>query len=166
MHQPPSDPIPGHEVGETEPHPSSVQAVEAVEAVDASLSQRPGVPMENDPPEIVGAAHWIEPERQPDPGNVLKRKGLAELTPVFGTANPPRGISGVMRRAAYELPEHFTSHWLLLLAADRVDALEHGGARRLVPFALSVAALAGLAAFALTRPARRGRRSGLLAWLG
>ena len=72
-------------------------------AVDASPEARPGVPMEWDPPHPAGAAHWREPERQPDPGHVLKRKGLDRLTPVFGTATPPRGLSGVLRRAAYAI---------------------------------------------------------------
>jgi len=90
---------------------------------DASPDRRPGVPMENEPPRPVGAAHWQEPERQPDPGNILKRKGLEELTPVFGTAIPPRGLSGVMRRFAYGFPEHSNVHWLVLLLADRIDAI-------------------------------------------
>ncbi len=122
-------------------------------AVDADPRRRPGVPMENDPPRPVGAAHWTEPERQSDPGNVLKRKGLPQLTPVFGTAIPPRGLSGVMRRAAYEIPEHHTSHWLVLLLADRVDAMEHRLVR-VLPFALPAVAALGVAAFAM-RPKRR-----------
>jgi hypothetical protein len=117
--------------------------------IDAQPERRPGVPMESEPPRPAGNAHWETPERQPDPGHVLKRKGLNELTPVFGTAVPPRGLSGLMRRAAYQIPEHYTSHWFVLLAADRVDAVEHR-ARRVLPFALPAAAL-GAAALAFTR---------------
>jgi len=29
-----------------------------------------------------------------------------------------------MRRLGYRIPEHRTSHWMTLLAADRVDVLE------------------------------------------
>jgi hypothetical protein len=54
----------------------------------------------------------------------LRRKGLDRLTPVYGTAQPPRGVSGLMRRLAYTRPEHEARHWALLLAADRVDVLE------------------------------------------
>jgi hypothetical protein len=133
----PNDPIPGA-------------------GVDASVSQRPGVPMESDPPRPAGFAHWAEPERQRDPGNVLKRKGLAELTPVFGTSVPPRGISGVMRRAAYEIPEHYTTHWLVLLLADRVDAVEHGHARWLA-LAVPTLAVGGVATLALLRYRREQR---------
>ena len=98
--------------------------------------KRPGVPMETNP-RPAGAAHWDEPERMPEPprNEVLKRTQLDELTPVYSSANPPRGLSGVMRRAAYKIPEHKTSHWLVLLLADRVDAIEHGRPW-LIPFAL------------------------------
>jgi hypothetical protein len=43
---------------------------------------------------------------------------------VFGAAVPARGLSGVLRRAAYRVPEHRSARWTLLLAADRVDVLE------------------------------------------
>ena len=122
--------------------------------IDAPHERRPGVPMEMDPPKPMGHAHWTEPERQPDPGHILRRKGLKRLTPVFGTAVPPRGISGLMRRAAYELPEHWTSHWMVLLMADRVDAFEEQ-LGKVLPFA--VPALAAFAALSVRR--RRARRS-------
>lgn len=93
-------------------------------ASDALMHERPGVPMEKDPPSPAGNAHWVKPDRMTDPGYIQKRPGLEELTPVFGTTVPPRGISGAMRVAAYKIPEHFTSRWLILLAADRVDVLE------------------------------------------
>jgi hypothetical protein len=117
--------------------------------VDAEKQHRPGVPMELRPPRRVGHAHWTTPERQTDPGNVLKRSDLDELTPVFGTAAPPRGISGLMRRAAYRIPEHHTSHWFVLLLADRIDAIEHR-ARRILPFALPLIA-GGLALLVIRR---------------
>lgn len=125
------------------------------QAADADPTRRPGVPMEAKPPHKMGNAHWDEPERQPDPGNILKRKGLDELTPVFGTTLPPRGLSGVMRRAAYEIPEHHTSHWFLLLMADKVDVIEHNLDRTLpIVGALAVAG-GGLALLASSRKKER-----------
>src|SRR5690606_6810186 len=56
--------------------------------------------------------------------NRLHRAALDAPTPVFGTAQPPHGVSGALRRAAYRLPERRARHWLLLLLADRVDMLE------------------------------------------
>jgi len=123
--------------------------------VDAPVDRRPGGPMEASPPHPMGAAHWQVPERQSDPGNILKRAGLEELTPVFGTSLPPRRLSGLMRRAAYKIPGHHTAHWLTLLLADRVDVLEHN-LGVVGPLALGVGAAAGAAAFvAKMRPRRR-----------
>ncbi len=76
-------------------------------------------------PRVRGGAHWEEPERQRPPDvPVLKRVELDELTPTFSTAIPPRGLSGLMRRLAYDTPEHLVRHVLLLLLADRVDVVE------------------------------------------
>lgn len=91
--------------------------------IDEALERRPGVPMEAEP-RLDSGAHWRTPQRQRRRATQLRRKGLARLTPVFGTAVPPRGISGLMRRIAYLTPEHRARHWLLLRAADRVDVLE------------------------------------------
>lgn len=110
--------------------------------VDGTQEARPGVPMEKEKPAPAGNAHWLTPEPMRDPGYIQKRAGLEQLTPVFGTSCPPRGLSGAMRKAAYEIPEHFTTHWLLLLAADRVDVVEDR-LKFLVPFAIPLAA-AGL----------------------
>ena len=129
-------------------------------AIDADRSRRPGVPMELSPPRPMGAAHWQEPERQLDPGNILRRESLKELTPVFGTACPPRGLSGMMRRCGYRIPEHHTTHWLVLLLADRVDALEHNPTRLLPLLGLPVSVWAVLALGASVRRRRRAT------WLG
>ena len=90
---------------------------------DSAEERRPGVPLEKEPRPDPGAS-WDEPERQHSATRHLKRKGLPRLTPVYGTAQPPKGLSGVMRQAAYDIPEHKRSHWMLLMAADRVDVLE------------------------------------------
>jgi hypothetical protein len=44
---------------------------------------------------------------------------------VVGTAEPLSGLSGALRRFAYSIPEHEARHWMLLLAADRLDVVEH-----------------------------------------
>ncbi|MCY1083261.1 hypothetical protein [Archangium lansingense] len=92
--------------------------------VDGDPRNRPGVPMLLKP-EPRGGAHWERPERQPPPDfPVLKRAELDELTPAFGTAVPPKGLSGVLRSVAYSIPENRVQHVMLLLMADRVDVLE------------------------------------------
>jgi hypothetical protein len=93
------------------------------EAVDAPIARRPGHPQERQP-EPVANAHWIVPDRQRTDAKVLKGYERDQLTATFGTAHPPRGISGMIRRAAYEIPDYRVRHWLLLIFADRVDAVE------------------------------------------
>ena len=83
---------------------------------------RPGVPMEAEASPAEGA-HG-PPRRQDNVGTHLVRAGLEEPTPVVGTAQRPHGLSGVIRRRAYEIPEHYARHWSLLLLADRVDVME------------------------------------------
>jgi hypothetical protein len=106
--------------------PAGVGPAERPEAhgYDEPLENRPGVPMEAEP-RVDGGAHQESPAQQRSEGTHLHRKGLDKLTPVYGTAQPPRGASGVLRRAAYQIPEHDFRHWMTLLVADRVDILEH-----------------------------------------
>src|SRR5947209_1053068 len=91
--------------------------------IDLPREQRPGVPMET-PPRPAGHAHWTRPEPMKSEAMVLKRAELDQLTPVYATSVPPRGLSGIIRRAAYRIPDHRVSHWMLLLLADRVDVVE------------------------------------------
>ena len=88
---------------------------------DLQPEQRPGVPMEQ--PARVENVVTVLP-RQPAVERVLRGASVPEMPPVFGTTVPPRGLSGVMRRAAYRIPDHRPSHWLLLMLADRVDVAE------------------------------------------
>jgi hypothetical protein len=69
-------------------------------------------------------AHWDFPERQQPRGFREKSTEHKFLTPVFGTAQPLGGLSGVIRRYAYNFSEARMAHWLLLIAGDRVDVLE------------------------------------------
>jgi hypothetical protein len=91
---------------------------------DLDPRDRPSVPRERYAPETTGA-HWDFPERQPE---LEPRERSVEhkfLTPVFGTTVPMRGLSGVLRRVAYaRYSEGRALHWLMLLGADRVDAVE------------------------------------------
>lgn len=92
--------------------------------VDLNPSDRPSVPKLQFQEDFTGA-HWEFPERQPEryPRERSVEHGM--LTPVFGTAQPPSGVSGAIRRYAYRYSEGRTAHWLLLVFADRVDAWEH-----------------------------------------
>ncbi|MDM7829906.1 hypothetical protein [Cellulomonas edaphi] len=91
---------------------------------DLDPADRPAVPRERLDPGASGA-HWDLPEQQPERWPRERSIEHGRLTPVFGTSCPPKGLSGVVRRAAYaRYSEGRAAHWLLLLAADRIDAVE------------------------------------------
>jgi hypothetical protein len=144
------------------------------EAVDRDPSSRPGVPMYK--ARTTEVATNLPIEQQPETVPVFIGVEVGRLTPVFGTAVPPRGLSGLIRRKAYNIPEHSARRWMLLMLGDRVDIWESRIRRH--PF-LTVALIAGAVALSRSRdrdqPATRrvkrvarkvGRQaSGLLAWL-
>src|SRR3954463_6382967 len=92
--------------------------------VDADPKDRPSVPKLRFQQDLTGA-HWEFPERQPEKWPRERSIEHKFLTPVFGTAQPPRGLSGAIRRMSYaRYSEGRAAHWLLLVLADRVDAWE------------------------------------------
>jgi hypothetical protein len=119
-------------------------------AVDALPHTRPGVPRES--PKWDAGAWWDRPEPQRGV-ELLARQGFRTATPVFGTAQPLHGLSGLVRRAAYRIPEHRASRWALLLAGDRLDVLERRASWGvwLLPAALALAAGYATVARALAR---------------
>ncbi len=90
--------------------------------VDLDPKDRPSVPRERLDPDLSGA-HWDFPERQPEKWPRERSIEHKFLTPVFGTSCPPKGVSGAMRKYAYTFSEGRALHWLILVAADRADAL-------------------------------------------
>ena len=89
---------------------------------DLDPKDRPSVPREQ---RLETGAHWDFPERQPELEPRERSIEHAMLTPVFGTTAPLKGLSGVLRRVAYaRFSEGRAAHWLILLGADRVDAIE------------------------------------------
>lgn len=91
---------------------------------DLDPKDRPAVPRERFDPGASGA-HWDFPERQEEKWPRERSIEHKFLTPVFGTSCPPRGVSGAMRKYAYrKYSEGRAAHWLVLIAADRVDAWE------------------------------------------
>lgn len=91
--------------------------------VDADDSNDPTFPMrnrrDNDVPRI-----WSRPPLQPPEVEILQSIEHIRLPATFGTARPPRGLSGVLRRLAFRYSESNWWHWLGLMAADRVDVVE------------------------------------------
>ena len=85
---------------------------------DLDPANRPAFPREQ--PGIDTGAHWDLPEEQPHRGGRERSVEHERLTPVFGTAQPLRGLAGKVRRYAYDTySEGQTAHWLLLILGDR-----------------------------------------------
>jgi hypothetical protein len=116
-----------------------------VQGANGAMNEPPGVPLERpsrDP--LTPATHWREPERMRDVAGVTRRMELKQMTPVFSTALPPRGLSGLIRRKAYSLPETHARHWMTLLFADRVELWEHRVARLVKVVAMVPVGIAGV----------------------
>jgi len=90
---------------------------------DLDRKNRPGVPMERTPPRFIHAHEGKLPQ-QPETVEILTSTERPGITPIFGTAQPPKGLSGMMRRLAFRWSENDMRHWLILLAADRVNVVE------------------------------------------
>lgn len=90
---------------------------------DLPLENRPAVPMERRPSRLEGV-HWEHPEQQPQHVKVLCSIERPGITPLFGSTVPPRGLSGGLRSVAFRYSENDLRHWLLLLAADRLQVGE------------------------------------------
>ncbi len=119
----------------------SLQPVQRPEywGVDLDPSRRPGVPMMRDPQPWPNTR--FPPEQQPGESAVPKHgRPNKPMPPVFGTATPLKGLSGVVRKLAYKLPDHYPSHWLLKMFGDRVDFWTYR-ARRLLPVVAPLAVL-------------------------
>jgi hypothetical protein len=92
--------------------------------VDSNPADRPSVPKLQFQEDLTGA-HWEFPDRQPEKWPRERSIEHKFLTPVFGTAQPPKGLSGAIRKFSYaRYSEGRAAHWLLLMLADRVDAIE------------------------------------------
>jgi hypothetical protein len=91
---------------------------------DLDPADRPSVPRERLDPTLSGA-HWEYPEEQPEKWPRERSVEHTQLPPVFGTTCPPKGLSGAIRKLSYaRYSEGQAAHWLLLIAADRVDTVE------------------------------------------
>ena len=86
---------------------------------DVDLTARPGVPMEHRPEPFPTAPERVVVQRPRV--EVLQIPGRKKPAWVVSNAQPPRGLAGRLRRRAFRIPEHHPEHWMLLLAADRLE---------------------------------------------
>lgn len=93
---------------------------------DLDLADRPSVPKLSREVGAASGAHWVVPEQQPGGSGRERSVEHAHVTPVFGTAQPLRGLAGGVRRFAYDrYSEGRLAHWLVLVLGDRLDVASH-----------------------------------------
>ena len=93
--------------------------------MDADPENDPTYPMKH----YNGADHerlnYERPPQQPIDREVLKSVECPNITRVFGTSVPPTGLSGSIRRFAYDkYSENHAAHWMTLILADKINVVE------------------------------------------
>jgi len=92
--------------------------------IDADPQNDPTWPMRDRTEDDGPGANWIAPETQAVDVEILQSVEYLRRPAVVGTTVPPSGLSGVMRRLAFRFSEGQWGHWLVLMAADRVNVVE------------------------------------------
>ena len=91
---------------------------------DANPQNEPTYPIKKWTGDDHKRSNWVRPEQQPINVEILHSNERPNVSAVFGTPNPPSGLSGVIRRKAFMFSESEYGHWLNLLLADRVNVVE------------------------------------------
>lgn len=92
--------------------------------IDADPKNDPTYPMRHRTEEGNQGYDWERPTLQPTNIEVLHSIERPNISAVFGTAMPPKGLSGMIRRLAFKYSESSYAHWLPLIIADRVNVIE------------------------------------------
>jgi hypothetical protein len=92
--------------------------------VDADPKNDPTYPIKKRNNGEHAGSSWERPTQQRLTVEVLHSNERPHVTAVFGTSTPPAGLSGAIRRYAFNYSESSYGHWLPLMAADRVGVVE------------------------------------------
>ena len=92
--------------------------------VDADPKNDPTYPMKNRNDGEHAGYSWERPPQQQTDVEVLHSNERPNVTAAFGTSTPPSGLSGMLRRCAFNYSENSYGHWLPLMLADRVGVVE------------------------------------------
>jgi len=91
---------------------------------DADPENEPTYPMKH----WNGADHqrfnYEKPVQQPVDVEILHSIERPGISRVFGTSTPPKGLSGILRRWAFQYSESTYMHWVPLVLADRINVIE------------------------------------------
>ena len=92
--------------------------------IDADPENEPTYPMKKYTGDDHRRLNYERVEQQPVEVEILMSNERPAVTAVFGTSTPPSGFSGMIRRFAFKHSEGSLLHWLPLIFADRVNAIE------------------------------------------
>ena len=92
--------------------------------IDADPENDPTYPMKHRTNAEQEGYSWNRPAKQPETVEVLHSIERPNLSAAFGTSSPPSGLSGYIRRKAFQYSESSYGHWLPLILADRVNMVE------------------------------------------
>jgi hypothetical protein len=92
--------------------------------IDADPANEPTYPMKRYTGDDHERLNYHRPPQQPVNDEILRSNERPYITAAFGTSTPPSGLSGRIRRYAFRYSEGSFAHWLPLILADRVNAIE------------------------------------------
>ena len=92
--------------------------------MDADSENEPTYPMKNYTGDDHKRLNYERSEQQVSDVEILQSNERPRPTAVFGTTVPPSGLSGMIRRYAFQHSEDRYRHWLPLILADRINVYE------------------------------------------
>jgi hypothetical protein len=92
--------------------------------VDADPENDPTYPYRDRSKDEGLTKNWERPPQQTSDVEILQSIEHVRTPAVFGTATPPSGLSGMIRRLAFRWSESNWIHWLMLMGADRINVVE------------------------------------------
>jgi hypothetical protein len=92
--------------------------------MDADPENEPTYPMKNYTGDDHNRINYERAEQQPQDVEILMSTERPAITRVFGTSVPPSGLSGKIRRYAFQHSEDRYRHWIPLILADRINVFE------------------------------------------
>jgi hypothetical protein len=92
--------------------------------IDADPENEPTYPMKNYTGDDHNHINYERSGQQPQTVEILMSTERPAITRVFGTSVPPSGLSGMIRRYAFQHSEDRYRHWIPLILADRINVFE------------------------------------------
>ena len=92
--------------------------------VDADPENDPAYPMKTRNNGEHAGYSWERPAQQPVDVEILHSNERPNVSSTFGTSTPPAGLSGMIRRRAFDYSENSYAHWVPLMLADRIGMVE------------------------------------------